>query len=206
MNKDEAVGLDGNMTEDEPTGLGGKIKDKGAGPDGNVIEDKPAGLNGNMNEDKPAGLDGDVIKDEPAGQDGNMTEDEPAGLDGNMTEDSPAGLGGNMIEDEPAGLDGDVNKDEHENPRNTSTYAALRKAGKEVVTGRPPLLRAKTKGKEGAKPNGNGYKGPVFTNREGRMKIEEERLAVHLKKLKAEDTIEKRKPAEPVDSILNIDI
>ena len=39
-----------------------------------------------------------------------------------------------------------------------------------------------------------------------RMKIEEERLATHLKKLEAEDVIEKGNPAEPVDSTLNIAI
>ena len=80
----------------------------------------------------------------------------------------------------------------------------LRKAGKEVITQRPLLYRAKTKGKEGANQNGNWYKGQVFINSGGRRKIEEERLTTHLKKLEAEEAIKKGNPAEPVDSILNI--
>jgi hypothetical protein len=76
----------------------------------------------------------------------------------------------------------------------------------------------------------NRYKGPVFTDRVGRMKVEEvklryedgfkpvqparypvpyhyqERLATNLRKLKAEDVIERVNPAEPVDCILNIAI
>ena len=83
-------------------------------------------------------------------------------------------------------LQGNGGDESHENVRNISTSATLRNAGKEVVTERPPLHRAKTKGKEGANQNSNGYKGPVFTNRVGRMKMEEERLATHLKNLEAD--------------------
>ena len=88
-------------------------------------------------------------------------------------------------------LQGNGGDESHENVRNISTSATLRNAGKEVVTERPPLHRAKTKGKEGANQNGNGYKGLVVTDSVGRRKIEEERLATHLKKLKAEDAIER---------------
>ena len=97
----------------------------------------------------------------------------------------------------------------YEDVRNVSIAGMLRKAGKEVITKRPPLHRVKTKGKEEAKRIVNGYKGPVFTNRVG-MKVEEvklryedrlkpvkparypvpyhyqERLAKHLKKLEGE--------------------
>ena len=48
----------------------------------------------------------------------------------------------------------------------------LRKAGKEVITERDPRHRVKTKGKEEATKIGNRYKGPVLTDREGKMKME----------------------------------
>jgi hypothetical protein len=127
-------------------------------------------------------------------------------------------------------LQGNGGDKSHEDVRNVSIPAMLRKAGKEVVTERPPLRRVKTKGKEEANQIFNRYKGPVFTDRVGRMKVEElklryeegfkpvpparypvpyhyqERLATHLKKLEAEDVIKKVNPAEHVDCILNIAI
>ena len=91
----------------------------------------------------------------------------------------------------------------------------LRKAGKEVITERLPLHKVKTKGKEEANQIVNRYKGPVFTDRVGRMKVKEvelryedgfkpvqparyqvlyhyrERLATHLRKLEAEGLVER---------------
>ena len=114
--------------------------------------------------------------------------------------------------------------------RNVSIPAMLRKAGKEVITERPPLHKVKTKGKEEATEIINRYKGPVFTDRVGKMKVEEvelrykdgfklvqparypvpyhyqERMATHLRKLEAEGVAERVNPAEPVDCILNIAI
>ena len=102
---------------------------------------------------------------------------------------------------------------------NVSIPAKLRKAGKEVITERPPLHKVKTKGKEEATKIVNGYKGSVFTDRVGKMKIEavelkfedgfkpvqrarypvlyhyRERLATHLRKLEAEGVVEKVNPA-----------
>jgi hypothetical protein len=87
-----------------------------------------------------------------------------------------------------------------------------------------------TKGKEEANRIVSRYKGPVFKDKVGRMKVEEvrlryeegfklvqparyqvpyhyqERLEVHLKKLEKEGVIEKVNPAEAVDCILNIAI
>ena len=40
----------------------------------------------------------------------------------------------------------------------------------------PPLHRVRTKSKEEANQIVNRYKGPVFTNRVGRMKVEEVKL------------------------------
>ena len=54
--------------------------------------------------------------------------------------------------------------------------AKLRKAGKEVITKRPLLHKVKTKGKEEAMRIVNRYKGPVFTDKVGRMKIEAVKL------------------------------
>ena len=117
-----------------------------------------------------------------------------------------------------------------EDVRNVSIPATLRKAGKEVITERPPLLRVKTKGKEEANQIVNRYKGPVFMDRVGRMIVEavkiryedgfkpvqlarypvpyhyQERLAIHLRKLEAEGVVKRVNPAEPVDCILNIAI
>ena len=59
-----------------------------------------------------------------------------------------------------------------EDVNNVSIPAMLRKAGKKVITKRPPLHKVKTKGKEEAIRIVNGYKGPVFTDRVGRMKVE----------------------------------
>ena len=67
--------------------------------------------------------------------------------------------------------------DNFEDVRNVSIPAKLRKAGKEVITERPPLHRVKTKGKEEAMRIVNRYKGPVFMDKVGRMKME----AVELK-------------------------
>ena len=102
---------------------------------------------------------------------------------------------------------------------NISIPAKLRKAGKEVITERPPLHKVKTKGKEEATKIVNGYKGSVFTDRVGKMKMEavelkfedrfkpvqparypvpyhyQERLATHLRKLEAEGVVEKVNPA-----------
>ena len=64
----------------------------------------------------------------------------------------------------------------HKDVRNVSIPAMLRKADKEVVTERPPLRKVKTKGKEEANQILNRYKGPVFTDRVGRMKVEEVKL------------------------------
>ena len=55
---------------------------------------------------------------------------------------------------------------------NISISAKVRKAGKEVITKRPPLHKVKTKGKEEATEIVNRYKGPVFTDRVGTMKVE----------------------------------
>ena len=49
----------------------------------------------------------------------------------------------------------------------------LRKAGKEVITKRPPLHKVKTKGKEEATEIINRYKELVFMDRVGTMKVEE---------------------------------
>ena len=59
---------------------------------------------------------------------------------------------------------------------NVGIPAMLRKAGKEVITERPPLHKVETKGKEEANRIVNGYKGPVFTDRVGRMKVEAVKL------------------------------
>ena len=53
---------------------------------------------------------------------------------------------------------------------NISIPAKFRKVGKEVFTERPPLHKVKTKGKEEAMRIVNRYKGPVFTDRVGKMK------------------------------------
>jgi hypothetical protein len=95
----------------------------------------------------------------------------------------------------------------------------LRQAGTKVITERPPLHEVETKGKEEGNRMVSRYKGPVFTNRVGRMEVEEvklryeegfkprlERLEVHLKKLEREGVIQKDNPAEAVDCILNIAI
>ena len=60
----------------------------------------------------------------------------------------------------------------YEGVKNGSIPAKLRKAGKEVITERPPRHRVKTKGEEETNKIVNGYKGPVFTDREGKMKME----------------------------------
>ena len=105
--------------------------------------------------------------------------------------------------------------------------AKLRKAGNEVITERPSPHKVNTKGKEEATNIVNRYKGPVFTDRLGKMKMEvvefkyedrfkpvqlarypvpyhyQERLATHLRKLEAEGMVERVSPAEPIDCILN---
>ena len=53
----------------------------------------------------------------------------------------------------------------HEDVRNGCNPAMHMKAGREVITERPPLYRVKTRGKEEAKRIVNGYKGLVFIQR-----------------------------------------
>ena len=116
----------------------------------------------------------------------------------------------------------DVNM--HKDVMNVSIQAKLRKAGKEVITTKPPLHKVKTKGKEEAVRIINRYKGPVFTDKVGKMKIEvkyeagfkparypvpyhyQERLATHLRKVEAEGVVEKVNLVEPINCILNIAI
>ena len=124
----------------------------------------------------------------------------------------------------------DNDDENYEDVKNVSIPAKLRKAGKEVITERPPRRRVKTKGEEEATKIINGYKGPVFTDREGKMKMEtvelkdedgckpvqparypvpyhyQERLATHLRKLEAEGVVERVNPAEPINCTLNIAI
>ena len=124
----------------------------------------------------------------------------------------------------------DKDGNDYKDVMNVSIPAKLRKAGREVITEWPPLHKVKTKGKEEATKIVNGYKGSVFTDRVGKMKIEavelkfedgfkpvqrarypvlyhyRERLATHLRKLEAEGVVEKVNPAEPIDCILNIAI
>ena len=124
--------------------------------------------------------------------------------------------------------DGGAPKEEDVNK--VSIPAKLRQAGKRVITERPPLHRVETKGKEEANRIVNGYKGPVFTDKVGLMKVEEvklryeegfkpvqparysvpyhyqERLEVHLKKLENEGVIERVNPAEAVDCIFHLAI
>ena len=69
----------------------------------------------------------------------------------------------------------DDDDESYEDVMNVSIPAKLRKAGKEGVTERPPLHKVRTKGKEEAARIVNRYKGPVFTDRVGKMKME----AVH---------------------------
>ena len=126
--------------------------------------------------------------------------------------------------------DDDENYKDVKNVKNVSIPAKLRKAGKEVITKRPPRHRVKTKGEEEATKILNGYNGLVFTDREGKMKMEtvelkdedgckpvqparypvpyhyQERLATHLRKLEAEGVVERVNPAEPIDCTLNIAI
>ena len=59
----------------------------------------------------------------------------------------------------------------YEDVMNVSIPAKLRKVGKEVITKRPLLHKVKTKGKEEATRIVNRYKGPVFTDRVGKMKM-----------------------------------
>ena len=115
-----------------------------------------------------------------------------------------------------------------EDDDNVSVPTMLRKAGKEVITERPPPQKVKTKGKEETNWIINGYKRLVFTDRAGRMRIEmvrlkykdgykpvqparyqvpyhyQEKRATHLKKLEAEGVVERVNQEEPVDGILNI--
>ena len=55
---------------------------------------------------------------------------------------------------------------------NVSIPAKLRKAGKEVITEGPILHKVKTKGKEEAMRIINRYKGLVFIDKAGKMKME----------------------------------
>ena len=124
----------------------------------------------------------------------------------------------------------DIDKNMLEDVRNISNLAKLRKVGKEVITERLPLHKVKTKGKEEVMRIFNRYKGPVFTDKVGKLKMEavklkyeagfkpvwparypvpfqyQERLGTHLRKMEAEGLIEKVKPAEPIDCSLNITI
>ena len=61
----------------------------------------------------------------------------------------------------------DKEGEEIEDVKNISIPAMVRKAGKEVITKRPPLHEVKTKGKEEAGLIVNRYKGPMFTKRVG---------------------------------------
>ena len=58
---------------------------------------------------------------------------------------------------------------------------------------RPPLRKVKTKGKEEATKIVNGYKRPVFMDREGKMKMEEVEL-------KYEDGIKPVQPARKLEA------
>ena len=124
----------------------------------------------------------------------------------------------------------DEDDESYEDVINVSIPAKLRKAGKEVITKRPPIHKVKTKVKEEATRIVNRYKGPVFTDRVGKMKMEvvelkykdgfklvqparypvpyhyQEGLVTHLRKLEAEGAVERVNPAEPIDCILNIAI
>ena len=57
-----------------------------------------------------------------------------------------------------------------EDVNNASIPARLRKAGKEVITEKPPPHKVKTKGKEETTRIVNGYKRLVFTDRVGRWR------------------------------------
>ena len=140
------------------------------------------------------------------------------------------GLGIVNFKPEGHAPEGEKGDESHEYGDKGSMPAMLRQAGKRVITERPPLHEVETKGKEEANRIVSRYKGPVFTDKVGRMKVEEvrlryeegfkpvqparyqvpyhyqERLEVHLKKLEKEGVIEKVNPAEAVNCILNIDI
>ena len=60
--------------------------------------------------------------------------------------------------------------------RNVSILVKLRKTGKKVITERPPLHRIKDRGREEAIRIVDRYKGPVFTDRVGKMKMEAVKL------------------------------
>ena len=89
--------------------------------------------------------------------------DKGAGLNGNMIKDQAAGLDGDVTEDEPAGLDGNMTKDEPDGDINKDEPEVTHRyeeGFKQVQLAR--------------------YTVPYHY---------QERLAMHLKKLKAEDTI-----------------
>ena len=67
---------------------------------------------------------------------------------------------------------GDPHHNEREKDvRNVSIPARLRKAGKKVITERPPLHRITDRGREEARRIMDRYKGPIFTDRVGKMKM-----------------------------------
>ena len=61
----------------------------------------------------------------------------------------------------------DTDENVLEDVRNVSIPAKLRKAGKEVITERPPLHKVKTKGKEEAMRIVNRYKGQGGEDEDG---------------------------------------
>ena len=67
----------------------------------------------------------------------------------------------------------DMDDEIYKDIMNVFIPAKLRKAGKEVITKRPPLHKVKTKGKEEATEIINRYKELVFMDRVGTMKVEE---------------------------------
>jgi hypothetical protein len=69
------------------------------------------------------------------------------------------------------GCDSDVDNN-FKDVRNVSISVKLRKAGKEVITKRPPLREIKARGKEEAMRIVDRCKGPVFTDKVGKTKME----------------------------------
>ena len=132
-------------------------------------------------------------------------------------------------------LEGHAPKEEKEGENckegnNLNKLDMHRQTDREVITKKLLWHKDETKGKEEASWIVSGYKGPVFTDREGRTEVEQdglryeeghkpeqparypeldhyqERHEGHLKKREKEGVREKGKPEEAVDSILNIGI
>ena len=127
-------------------------------------------------------------------------QDHPDHLQQRLEEDLDVGGGGGEAGARPEPLLGDHNEEDlgiisfhpegrqhqgsdedegnYKDVMNVSIPAKLRKAGKEVITERPPLHKVKTKGKEEATKIINRYKGPVFTDRVGKMPVQPARYPV----------------------------